>query len=81
MAGPLWTWDELIAAAGGVADGAPAHAITGFSLDSRAIGAGDVFVALKDQRDGHEFVEAAFKAGAQPRWSIAPISASPATAH
>ena len=63
MAGPLWTWDELIAAAGGVADGAPAHAITGFSLDSRAIGAGDVFVVLKDQRDGHDFVEAAFKAG------------------
>ena len=64
MAGPLWTWDELIAAAGGVADGAPTHAVTGFSLDSRAVGTGDVFVALKDQRDGHDFVEAAFEAGA-----------------
>ena len=25
---------------------------------------GDLFVALKDQRDGHDFVAAAFKAGA-----------------
>ncbi len=61
---PLWLWDDLVRASGGVADGAPAGHVTGFSLDTRALKRGDVFVALKDQRDGHEFVEAAFEAGA-----------------
>jgi UDP-N-acetylmuramoyl-tripeptide--D-alanyl-D-alanine ligase len=61
----LWTWDALVRASGGSADGdAPAHDITGFSIDTRSIAPGDVFVALKDARDGHEFVPNAFKAGA-----------------
>ena len=64
MAEPLWSWDALVRAAGGVDDGAPTASITGFSLDSRSVEAGDVFVALADQRDGHEFVTAAFAKGA-----------------
>jgi UDP-N-acetylmuramoyl-tripeptide--D-alanyl-D-alanine ligase len=60
----LWTWNALIAAASGAADGAPSVAISGFSIDTRSIEAGDVFVALTDTRDGHDFVTAAFKAGA-----------------
>ncbi|MGE0630474.1 MAG: UDP-N-acetylmuramoylalanyl-D-glutamyl-2,6-diaminopimelate--D-alanyl-D-alanine ligase [Hyphomicrobiaceae bacterium] len=64
MTAPLWTWDELAAAAEGVADGAPSGPITGFAIDSRQIVPGDVFVALTDQRDGHEFVPSAFAAGA-----------------
>ncbi len=64
MTSELWTFDELIKAAGGNADGTPATAITGFSIDTRSLAPGDVFVALKDVRDGHEFVERAFKAGA-----------------
>ena len=60
----LWRWDELVAASGGVADGVPAGKIAGFSIDSRAISRGDVFVALKDQRDGHDFVTSAFASGA-----------------
>jgi UDP-N-acetylmuramoyl-tripeptide--D-alanyl-D-alanine ligase len=64
MAEPLWQWDELSAAAGGRADGRPLKPITGFSIDTRTIQPGDVFVALKDTRDGHEFVGQAFKAGA-----------------
>ena len=60
----LWQWNDLVRAAVGVAEGMPADPITGFSLDTRSIKRGEVFVALKDQRDGHEFVEAAFKAGA-----------------
>lgn len=62
--GPLWSWDALVAAAEGMADGAPAVAITGFSIDTRSLAPGEVFVALTDQRDGHEFVGAAFAAGA-----------------
>ena len=64
MQDALWDWDEAAAAAGGQADGVPAMAIDGVSIDSREIGAGDLFVALTDQRDGHDFVPAAFKAGA-----------------
>ncbi len=36
----------------------------GVSIDTRTLQSGDLFVALKDQRDGHHFVSAAFKAGA-----------------
>ena len=64
MAEALWTWDALVAAAEGVAHAAPADAITGFSIDTRSIAAGEVFVALTDQRDGHDFVAAAFSNGA-----------------
>jgi UDP-N-acetylmuramoyl-tripeptide--D-alanyl-D-alanine ligase len=64
MTEPLWQWDELIAASGGSAEGTPAAAITAFSIDTRTLQAGDVFVALKAERDGHDFVPAAFAAGA-----------------
>jgi UDP-N-acetylmuramoyl-tripeptide--D-alanyl-D-alanine ligase len=64
MAEALWTWDALVAAADGTADGADPGPITNISIDSRAIGAGELFVALKDRRDGHDFVTGAFKAGA-----------------
>lgn len=64
MADALWQWNDLVRASGGTADGTPSQPITGFSLDTRSLKPGEVFVALKDQRDGHEFVEAAFKAGA-----------------
>jgi UDP-N-acetylmuramoyl-tripeptide--D-alanyl-D-alanine ligase len=64
MSEALWQWPDLVAAAQGEADGEPALRLTGFSIDSRGLAPGDVFVALRDQRDGHEFVPAAFKAGA-----------------
>ncbi|WP_244464966.1 UDP-N-acetylmuramoyl-tripeptide--D-alanyl-D-alanine ligase [Candidatus Filomicrobium marinum] len=62
--GPLWDWDALVLAAGGELDGTPEKDVFGFSLDSREISPGDVFVALKDKRDGHDFVSKAFAAGA-----------------
>jgi UDP-N-acetylmuramoyl-tripeptide--D-alanyl-D-alanine ligase len=64
MADALWQWDELSAAAGARSEGAPSQAVNGFSIDTRTLEAGDVFVALKDARNGHEFVGQAFKAGA-----------------
>jgi UDP-N-acetylmuramoyl-tripeptide--D-alanyl-D-alanine ligase len=64
MTSPLWTWDALLGASGGANDGSPRQAVTGFSIDSRSLKPGDVFVALKDARDGHDFVSAAFDAGA-----------------
>lgn len=64
MSDPLWSFDALVASTGGRADGAAADAITGLSIDTRSIAPGEVFVALKDQRDGHEFVTQAFAQGA-----------------
>ena len=62
MTEPLWTSDAAAAATGGETS-APWTA-NGVSIDSRSINAGDLFVALKDARDGHDFVAAAFDAGA-----------------
>jgi UDP-N-acetylmuramoyl-tripeptide--D-alanyl-D-alanine ligase len=61
---PLWSWPELSAVLGTNAEGGATGSINGVSIDTRTLKAGDLFVALKDQRDGHEFVPAAFKAGA-----------------
>jgi UDP-N-acetylmuramoyl-tripeptide--D-alanyl-D-alanine ligase len=65
VAETLWTWDELQKAVPFAHfEGTPEMPITGFSIDTRSLQSGNVFVALKDQRDGHEFVPTAFKAGA-----------------
>jgi UDP-N-acetylmuramoyl-tripeptide--D-alanyl-D-alanine ligase len=64
MSDTLWTWEELVAAADGTADGTPSAPITGFSIDTRTIAPGEVFVALRDARDGHAFVSSAFERGA-----------------
>jgi UDP-N-acetylmuramoyl-tripeptide--D-alanyl-D-alanine ligase len=60
----LWTSNQLVAACGGVLHGTAARAITGVSIDTRTIEPGDLFVALSGERDGHEFVAAAFEKGA-----------------
>ena len=63
MTAPLWTREALEAATGASARG-EWNAVTGVSIDSRSVEPGDLFVALKDQRDGHAFVADALKAGA-----------------
>lgn len=60
---PLWTFSELAAALGSAPNG-DQGIVTGISIDTRTLTTGDLFVALKDQRDGHDFVSAAFRAGA-----------------
>jgi UDP-N-acetylmuramoyl-tripeptide--D-alanyl-D-alanine ligase len=60
----IWAFPDLLAATGGVVDGVAPAAVHGVSIDTRTIEPGDLFVALKDVRDGHEFVTTAFKAGA-----------------
>ena len=58
----LWPITEAAAAARGEtrAEGE----ITGISIDSRSIAPGDLFVALTDVRDGHDFVSDALARGA-----------------
>jgi UDP-N-acetylmuramoyl-tripeptide--D-alanyl-D-alanine ligase len=61
---PLWSSSELSAALGVDPEGGSGAPVTGVSIDTRTLQPGDLFVALRDQRDGHDFVAAAFKAGA-----------------
>ena len=60
---PLWTSAEIMAATGGTLSG-PAFTANGLTYNSREIGPGDLFLALKGARDGHDFAAAAFAAGA-----------------
>ena len=38
--------------------------VTGYAIDSRLVGAGELFFAVRGERDGHDFVEAALNNGA-----------------
>jgi len=59
---PLWRVAEFIEASGNF-DGE--QVASGYSIDSRTIQSGDLFLAVKGERlDGHEFVSAALKSGA-----------------
>ncbi|MFM7656095.1 MAG: UDP-N-acetylmuramoyl-tripeptide--D-alanyl-D-alanine ligase [Paracoccaceae bacterium] len=58
----LWTSDEAVAATGGHSTGG--WAARGVSIDTRTLQPGDLFVALKDVRDGHDFVATALEKGA-----------------
>ncbi len=58
----LWTSADAVAATGGQTTAE--WAATGVSIDTRTIKAGDLFVALTDVRDGHDFVAQALEKGA-----------------
>ena len=65
MAEPLWTLGEIVAATGGSCLGDATMPVTGLSIDSRSLGQGEGFVAIRGpNRDGHSFVEAALASGA-----------------
>jgi len=60
----LWTLADMARAMRADIAGAPQAEIAGISIDTRTIAKGEAFFALTDVRDGHDFVEAALKAGA-----------------
>lgn len=61
----LWTLSDMVKAMRAGKSGALPADITGISIDSRTAAKGDAFFAIQgDNRDGHEFVEAALKNGA-----------------
>jgi UDP-N-acetylmuramoyl-tripeptide--D-alanyl-D-alanine ligase len=77
MTQPLWTSDDIELATGGTAT--QAFTVTGgVSIDTRTLQPGDLFVALTDVRDGHDFAEAAFKAGAAGALVSKPVAGGPA---
>jgi UDP-N-acetylmuramoyl-tripeptide--D-alanyl-D-alanine ligase len=59
----LWTSAAIAAATGGSASAD--FAVNGMAFDSREVGAGDLFIALKGEAtDGHRFLDGAFSQGA-----------------
>ncbi|MGR3364352.1 MAG: Mur ligase family protein, partial [Maritimibacter harenae] len=58
----LWTAAEAAEATGGSARGD--WSARGVSIDTRTLAPGDLFVALKAERDGHDFVADALAKGA-----------------
>ncbi len=74
MTAPLWTSDAIAAATGGTASAA--FEATGVTFDSREVGPGDLFIALRGEAsDGHLYLDQAFARGA------AGAIVSTATAH
>ncbi len=73
MTSALWTAFEAAAATGGALcarGGDPGRWLAeewsadGISIDTRTLKRGEIFVALADARDGHDFVKSAFEKGA-----------------
>ena len=61
----LWTIDAVAAAMRAERVGPLPAELSGVSIDSRTVGKGDAFFAVQgENRDGHEFVDNALKAGA-----------------
>jgi UDP-N-acetylmuramoyl-tripeptide--D-alanyl-D-alanine ligase len=70
----LWTSEEIAAATGGTAS-APFE-VSGVTFDSREVEPGFLFVAMPGTvHDGHEFVDAAFAAGAAAAIVSKPVGA------
>lgn len=65
---------EVAAATGGTLVG-PDVEIDGVSFDSRSLRAGQLFVPILDQRDGHEFIGAALGRGAAAYLTSRPVLA------
>lgn len=64
---PLWTAADISQALGPLLQQPIAQCpdIAGISIDTRSLQAGDLFVALRgEQVDGHDYISAAFEAGA-----------------
>jgi UDP-N-acetylmuramoyl-tripeptide--D-alanyl-D-alanine ligase len=64
MAEVIWTAAEAAAATGGRLINGESWSAGGVSIDTRSLERGDLFVALKDVRDGHDFLTQAFVSGA-----------------
>jgi UDP-N-acetylmuramoyl-tripeptide--D-alanyl-D-alanine ligase len=65
VAESLWSLSEIVSATRGSSLGAPDTPVTGFSIDTRSLGRGEAFVAIRGpNRDGHGFVAAALDQGA-----------------
>ena len=62
MSSVLWTSTDIAKATRGQIRGD--WSVTGLSIDTRSLNSGELFIPLKDSRDGHEFIPQARKADA-----------------
>ena len=75
---PLWTAADIAVATGGRMEGAGFQA-RGITFNSKEVEPGDLFVALKGARDGHEFVASASRRARRGPWSSGRSTAGPAS--
>ena len=69
------TLAEVAAAVGGELTGPPGVVTGSVTVDSRTVGAGDLFVALPGERvDGHDHVQTAYEAGAVAALVARPVA-------
>jgi len=68
----LWTSSDIAKVTGGKASAE--FDVNGISIDTRSIQSGDLFVPLKDVRDGHDFIPMALENGAGAVLSEKPVS-------
>lgn len=73
---PLWTAQDIALAVGGRIEGGVFDA-SGVTFNSREVLPGDLFVALKGARDGHDFAASAFAAGAVGALVERPVDGGP----
>ncbi|PHR92110.1 MAG: UDP-N-acetylmuramoyl-tripeptide--D-alanyl-D-alanine ligase [Robiginitomaculum sp.] len=71
----LWTHKDAATATNGTSVGA--WEINGLSIDTRSLKPGDLFVPLKDIRDGHDFIPMALEKGAGAVMSEHPVADAP----
>ena len=76
LTAPLWTAADIARATGGRIEGG-VFDVTGLTYNSREIEPGDLFLALKGARDGHDFAAAAFEAGAVGALVERPVDGGP----
>ena len=72
MSNPLWTSADIAKATGGKAS--DDFSVSGLSIDTRTLEAGDLFVPLKDVRDGHDFISKAMENSAGGTLSEQPVA-------
>src|SRR5262244_3003078 len=62
---PLWAVEAMVAAMRAARNGPLPPSVPGISIDTRTIAPGEAFFAIRgDNRDGHDFVQAALAARA-----------------
>jgi UDP-N-acetylmuramoyl-tripeptide--D-alanyl-D-alanine ligase len=76
MSDGLWQGYQVAAATGGEIRGSEDFTVRGLSIDSRTTTAGDLFIALQAERDGHDFVAGAFEKGAVAALVSRPVEAA-----
>ena len=64
MSEALWSAKHAALATGGALQQGDGWEASGVSIDTRTLEPGDLFVALQDARDGHDFLAQAFVSGA-----------------